>query len=171
MNNDEKKILYQDLPSIKNRVSRKERFSLQRNSDCIDCKPDHLVIAKQKSKQLYYFFIALLAICFIAVQIYQRKIDVDSFSKESSKTIKVSFTTKITMTIVDTQSRYGISAVFRNTGNQNWNIKTITLAIPDSPDNKDILIDYSISKDDFYSIFIPLTQKVNKINDITITTL
>lgn len=168
MNNDEKDLLYQDLPSIKNRVSRKERIGLQRKGDCIDCKPDHLVIAKQKSKHLYYFFLALLVIFFIAAQIYQRRVNVDSFSKESSKTIRVSFAKKVTMTIVDQQSRYGISLIFRNTGNQVWNINTITLAIPNSPDNRDILIDQVLLTDDFYSIFIPLTQKVNKINDITV---
>ena len=171
MNIDEKDLLYQDLPSIKNRVSRKERISLQRNGDCVGCKPDHLVTARQRSKHLYRFFLALLVIFFLAAKIYQKRVDVDSFSKESSKTISVSFTKKITMTIVDIQSRYGISVVFRNTGNQKWNINTIKLAIPDSPDNKDILINHSLLKDDFYSVFIPLTQKVNKINDITITTL
>jgi len=170
MNNDEKDLLYQDLPSIKNRISRKERITFQRKGDCIDCKPDHLAIAKQKSKHLYRFFLALLIIFFIAVQIHQRRTGTDSFTKESSKIIQVSFTKKITMTLVDQQSRYGISVVFRNTGNQSWNINTIKLDIPNSPDNKDIFIDHSLSKDSFYSIFIPLTQKVNKINDITITT-
>ena len=170
MNNDKKDTLYLDLPSIKNRVSRKERLSLQRNGDCIDCKPDHLLVAKQSSKHLYRFFLALLVIFFLATKIYQKRVDVDSFSKENTKTISVSFTRKITMTIVDTQSRYGISVVFRNTGNQNWNIKTITLEIPNSPDNKDITMNQVLLKDDFYSVFIPLTQKVNKINDITITT-
>ena len=171
MNNNEKDLLYQDLPSIKNRVSRKERIALQRKGDCIDCKPDHLLVAKQSSKHLYRFFLALLVIFFLATKIYQKRVDVDSFSKENTKTINVSFTKKITMTIVDTQSRYGISVVFRNTGNPNWNINTVKLEIPNSPDNKDITINHLLLKDDFYSIFIPLTQKVSRINDITITTL
>ena len=171
MNNDEKESLYLNLPSIKNRVSRKERISLQRKGECTDCLPDRLVALKRRSKHMYRFFLALVFIFFLVAQVYQRRVDVDSFSKESSKTIKVSFTKKITMTIVDTPSRYGISVVFRNTGSQKWDISTVKIDIPNSSDNKDIPINQVLSKDDFYSVFIPLTQKVDKINDITITTL
>lgn len=170
MNTDKKDLLYQDIPSIKNRISRNERVSLRRRKICTDCQPDHITIAKQKSKHLYYFYLAILAIGIITLQIQKRQNNTESFAKESSKTIRISFTKKITATIIDQKYRYGISIVFRNTGNQIWNINTLKLDIPNLPDQKEIIINYSLAQDDFHSVFIPLTEKINKIDDITITT-
>ena len=48
MNTVKKDLLYQDIPSIKNRISRNGRVSLRRRKICTDCQPDHITIIYPK---------------------------------------------------------------------------------------------------------------------------
>lgn len=161
-------LLYQNLPSIKPRVSREERATSRRKGYCPDCQPS-LNKAKKSAKNLYYFFISLLAIGFIGVQLYQKQNKTETVIKEQSKSLSISFSQKISMTLVDQSNRQGISLLLRNNSSNPWNIDTIDVRSPSHNFSQKIELFQSIPKKDFYSLFISLPENIDNINDIDIS--
>ncbi|MGL4676288.1 MAG: hypothetical protein ACRCWI_01305 [Brevinema sp.] len=162
--NKEKDYLYQDLPSIKPRVSRSERLA-QRKTPCIDCRPNGIEKAKRSAKNLYFFYLAILAIGFVATQIYQ-KTNTAMPTIENSKQISFSFSQKANISIIEQPHRYGISILFRNNNkNKIWNIKHFMILLKESDTIlTNIVLESQIRSS--CSFFIPLEQKINDLNDI-----
>ncbi len=164
---EEEKLLYQDLSSIKPRVSREERLASRRNTPCSDCSPS-FNRAKKSAKNLYFFYIAILALGFVATQIHQRRVNQLPSIETKNKQISVSFSQKISITLIDQPSRYGLSILFRNNSRDTWNVDNIELTLDDLS-NHNIKINQQIPPKDFYSLFIPLSQKINNIDKVNIT--
>lgn len=165
---NEKHLLYQDLPSIKPRVSRDERLSMKRQSHCADCTPA-INKAKQGAKNLYFFYLAVLAIGFVGIQLHLKNQKSNSSSiKTQSKHISISLSQKINITLIDQDQRYGLSILFRNNSSNIWEIKSINLRIADSEFTKEIDINTSVDSDSFYSVFIPFEQKINNIKNVEV---
>lgn len=166
-NNDHKKpLLYQDLPSLPPRISREERKSWRRKGDCPDCRNPHLETAKNQSKNLYFFYLVILAIGVIAIQIYNRQNKKDYYVDENSKQIFHSITRRINITLITQQNRHGISVLFRNNSNKDWQINNALINIKNKDNNIIYPINQSIEAKDFYSLFIPLPTNFNVIEKI-----
>ena len=166
-NKKENELLYQDLPSLAPRVSRTERSMWSRKGGCTDCTSDGMNKARQQSKNLYSFFLALMAIGFVVTQFYIRK-GGDPPLVESTKTISVSFQKKIIVSLIDQENRYGISVLFRNNSSQKWLINNITVSETESPETISYPIEYTVGKKKFYSLFIPLPPSFDSIEKIQI---
>lgn len=163
---DEKDLLYQELPSITPRVSREERLSQQRKGGCLDCNPS-LNRAKQGSKYLYYFYIGILGVSFLTIQFLKNRQNNSYKGIETQhKTITVTFSQKIYITLIDQPNRYGLSLLFRNNSNQDWNIKNIQFNDTKINNNQPIIINNRIKSKDFHTIFVPLKHSLKNINDI-----
>ncbi len=164
---EEEKLLYQDLPSIKPRVSREERLASRRNKPCSDCNPS-FERAKKSAKHLRFFYMAILGIGIIATQIYQKRVNTVPTITTKNTVINVSFSQKISVTLVEQPHRYGLSVLFRNNGGRTWEVGTIEITSVGVPLQK-VEINQKISSKDFYSLFIPLAQEIDDIKDINIT--
>ncbi|MGL5956221.1 MAG: hypothetical protein ACRC0X_06400 [Brevinema sp.] len=163
--NKEKDYLYQDLPSIKPRISREERLLQRRQTPCIDCQPHGIEKAKQSFKHLYFFYLAVLAMGFVTIQIYQ-KINAPAQIIENSRQILFSLSQKAHISIIEQPNRYGISILFRNNSkNKPWNIQNFTISLKNSDTVlTNLVLDRNITGS--YSLFIPLEQKINNLNNI-----
>ncbi len=165
--NEEEKLLYQDLPSIKPRVSREERLSSRRKAPCSDCNPS-FEKAKKGARNLRFFYMAILGIGIIATQLHQRQVKNVPTIVTKGTTINVSFSRKISVSLVEQTNRYGLSVVFRNNSGRTWDVGTVEITSANTL-IQTVEIHQKISAKEYYSLFIPLDQEIDDIKDVNIT--
>ncbi|MGL4388846.1 MAG: hypothetical protein ACRCTJ_05590 [Brevinema sp.] len=162
-------LLYQEIPSLEPRVSRRERISQQGPADCPECSQKLLSNARQSTRFSYWLFLVLLVISFGIIQFLKITDNREKWLpyQKEHRIYTVNKNQKISASLINQEDRYGLSLLFRNTQTSTWNINYIKIALADEM-LYETNINISMSRDKIYTTFIKLPKEIYSLEKINV---
>ncbi|MGL4394327.1 MAG: hypothetical protein ACRCS8_03790 [Brevinema sp.] len=166
---NEDSLLYQELPSLEPRVSRRERISQQGPADCPDCNRKQMGKALRSSRFSYMIFLVLMVIFFGVMKFLEYTDDSkqwNSYDKEH-RTFTFSKNQEISTSLINQENRYGMSLLFRNKNKKTWSMSRVTIMLNEELLHE-IVSNISLTTDEIHTSFIKLPKEIDSLEKLDI---
>lgn len=161
-------LLYQELDSLKPRVSRRERLSQKGTSDCPECINQELAKTRYSVKLSYRLFLTMILIFLGIFQISKILKKEDLIYTNDYKLFRYQDNQTISVSFINDKNRYGISLLMRNKNNNPWVIDTVHISEPNLINDLSIPLNIKILNNKFATKYISLPTNVQNLENIKI---